>query len=81
MSRCLPLNPSTLIRYGLPEASHVILSVFNTLGQRVALLVDEKQEAGYREVTFDASRLTSGMYFYRLQAGNFNSVKKMSLVK
>ena len=70
-----PFNPSTSIRYGLPEALHVILSVYNTLGQRVALLLDEKQEAGYHEVTFDASRLTCGMYFYRLQACNFTSVK------
>ncbi len=76
-----PFNPSTSIKYGIPEASHVQLSVFNTLGQRVALLVDEKQGTGYHEVTFDGSRLTSGMYFYRLQAGNLTGVKKMSLVK
>ncbi len=86
-----PFNPSTVIKYGLPQQSHVTLSVYNTLGQRVALLVDEKQEAGYHEVTFsakggsasggDGAGLTSGMYFYRLQAGNFTSVQKMLLVK
>ena len=57
------------------------LSIYNTLGQRVALLLDEKQEAGYHEVTLDGAMLTSGVYFYRLHAGNFTSVQKMLLVK
>ena len=76
-----PFNPSTSIKYGLPEASHVRLIVFNTLGQCVATLVDDEKDAGFHEVLFDGSKLTSGMYFYRLQAGNFTSVQKMSLVK
>ncbi|MDP2207860.1 MAG: T9SS type A sorting domain-containing protein [Bacteroidota bacterium] len=61
-----PFNPSTTIKYALPQASQVNLSVFNTLGQRVALLVDGKQEAGYHEMNLDASGFTSGVYFYRL---------------
>jgi len=84
-----PFNPSTIIKYALPYASHVNLSVFNTLGQRVALLVDGKQEAGYHEVTFEGSGLTSGVYFYRLQAHSINSqqandyieTKKLILMK
>jgi len=76
-----PFNPSTNIKYALSQASHVSLSVFNTLGQRVALIMDGKQEAGYHEVNFDASRLTSGVYFYRLQAGEYNETKKLILMK
>jgi len=76
-----PFNPSTNIKYALPQASHVSLSVFNTLGQRVALLVDGKQEAGYHEVNFNASGLTSGVYFYRIQAGEFTETKKLILMK
>ena len=76
-----PFNPTTTIKYALPQASHVSLSVFNTLGQRVALLVDGKQEAGYREVTFDASGLMSGVYFYRLQAVEYTETKKLILMK
>jgi hypothetical protein len=76
-----PFNPSTTIKYALPQASHVNLSVFNTLGQRVALLVDGKQEAGYHEVNFDASGLTSGVYFYRLQAVEYTETKKLILMK
>ncbi len=76
-----PFNPLTSIRYGVPEKSHVTMSVYNTLGQCVVLLVDEKQEAGYHEVTFDGSGLTSGVYFYRLQAGDFVQTKKLLLMK
>ena len=76
-----PFNPSTTIKYALPQASHVSLSVFNILGQRVASLVDGRQEAGYHEVNFNASSLTSGVYFYRLQAGNFVQTKKLILMK
>jgi hypothetical protein len=62
-----PFNPSTTIRYGLPGRSHVTLAVFNTLGQRVAVLQEGEQEAGYHESVFDASGLASGVYLYRLQ--------------
>ncbi|MDI6803916.1 MAG: T9SS type A sorting domain-containing protein [Bacteroidota bacterium] len=76
-----PFNPSTTIKYALPQASHVSLSVFNTIGQRVALLVDGKQEAGYHEVNFSAASLPSGVYFYRLQAGGYVETKKLILLK
>jgi hypothetical protein len=76
-----PFNPSTTINYGLPHKSSVSLAVYNTLGQRVALLVLGDQEAGYHEVRFDASGLSSGVYFYRLQAGDFVATKKLILLK
>lgn len=76
-----PFNPSTTIRYGLPRRSHVTLTVFNTLGQQVATLVEGEMEAGYHEVKFDASRLPSGVYLYRLQAGNHIEVKRGLLMK
>ena len=76
-----PFNPSTTIRYGLPRKSVVQLTVFNTLGQRVATLVQEEQEAGYHEVKFEASGLSSGVYFYRLTAGNFVQTRKLLLLR
>jgi hypothetical protein len=76
-----PFNPSTTIRFGLPERSHVLLTVFNTLGQQVATLVQGEQDAGYHEVRFDATGFSSGVYFYRLQAGNFLQTRKMALVR
>jgi hypothetical protein len=65
-----PFNPSTTIRFGLPKKSHVILSVFNTLGQQVASLVEGEREAGYHEVRLDGSGLASGVYFYRIRVRN-----------
>ena len=76
-----PFNPSTTIRYGLPQRSHVILTVFNSLGQQVALLVNETQDAGYNEVHFDGSAMASGVYFYRVQAGIFAQTKRLLLLK
>lgn len=76
-----PFNPTTVIKYSMPEQSRVILGIYNALGQRVALLVNEVQDAGFREVTFDGSRLSSGVYFYRLQAGSFIDTKKILLLK
>ena len=72
-----PFNPSTTIRYGLPRVSHVLPTVFNTLGQTVATLVNESEDAGNHDVRFDASGLASGVYFYRLQAGSFVRTKKL----
>jgi hypothetical protein len=76
-----PFNPSTTIRYGLPHRSTVQLTVFNTLGQQVATLVQGEQEAGYHEVRFDASGLSSGVYFYRLSAGTYVETRKLLLLK
>jgi hypothetical protein len=74
-------NPSTTIRYGLPNRSHVTLAVFNTLGQQVGLLVNGEVEAGYHEVKFDGAGLSSGVYFYRLSAGTYVETRKLLLLK
>ena len=76
-----PFNPSTTIRYGLANNSLVTLAVFNTLGQEVALLVSGEIKAGDHEVVFDASNLSSGVYIYRIHAGNFVSTKRMLVLK
>ena len=76
-----PFNPSTRFDYALPHDATVSLKIFNVLGEEVATIVSERQSKGYKSVNFDASRLASGVYFYRLQAGNFISVKKMLLMK
>ncbi|HEX7571848.1 MAG TPA: T9SS type A sorting domain-containing protein, partial [Bacteroidota bacterium] len=76
-----PFNPSTTIRYGLAGRTHVALTVFNTLGQRVATLVDEYQEAGYHDVRFDGGSLASGVYFYRLRAGTYEGTKKLIYIR
>jgi hypothetical protein len=75
-----PFNPTTVISYQLPTAGHVTLRVYNTLGQEVVTLVEGIQEAGLKSVTFDASRLPSGVY-YRLSVGSSSLQKKMTLVK
>ncbi len=76
-----PFNPSTTIRYSLSHTSVVQLSVFNTLGQQVAQLVNGDMEAGYHEVQFDGSELSSGVYFYRLRAGDFVETRKLVLMR
>jgi hypothetical protein len=76
-----PFNPSTTIRYGLPSRSHVTLTVFNTLGQQAATLVEGEQEGGVYEAVFDASGLASGVYLYRLQAGGFIQVRKLMVLR
>ena len=75
-----PFNPTTIIRYALSKRSVVSLSVFNTLGQNVITLVDEAQEAGNHEARFSGEGLASGVYFYRLQAGDFIQTKKLILL-
>jgi hypothetical protein len=76
-----PFNPSTKITFTLPKPEHSTLAVYNTLGQRVATLLNTKMTAGSHDVTFDASALPSGIYFYRIQAGEFSQVRKMMLLR
>jgi hypothetical protein len=76
-----PFNPGTTIRYGLPKRSRVTLTVLNTLGQQVAFLVQGEKERGYYEVKFDASHVASGVYFYRLEAGDYTATKKLLLLR
>lgn len=76
-----PFNPTTVIRFGLSQRSQADLSVFNTIGQQVAVLFQGEAAAGYHHVKFDGSNLASGVYFYRLQAGDFVSTKRMLVLK
>jgi hypothetical protein len=84
-----PFNPSTTIKYSIPtviasgttQSQLVTLRVYDILGNEIATLVNEEKPAGSYEVNFDASRLTSGIYFYKLQAGSFVATKKMILLR
>jgi hypothetical protein len=76
-----PFNGTTTIKFGLPRPSSVSLAVFNTLGQLVAELVNGYLEAGYHTVTFSSQGLSSGLYFYRLQAGDFVETRKLVIVR
>jgi photosystem II stability/assembly factor-like uncharacterized protein len=76
-----PFNPSTKISWQSPVGSHQTIKVFDVLGNEIATLVDEYKPAGRYEVEFDASRMASGIYFYKLRAGDYTAVKKMLLIK
>lgn len=76
-----PFNPATTIEFAVPSESHVTIDVYNAIGERVATLLDEPRGAGYHRVSFDASSLPSGLYLYRMSAGQFTSVRKMLLMK
>ena len=76
-----PFNPMTEIGYALSQRSNVTLRVYNILGIEVATLVSKVQEAGKHYVFFDASKMSSGIYFYRLEAGSVVITKKMALIK
>ncbi len=76
-----PFNPLTMISYQLPVNNHVTLKVFDALGREVATLVNEIKEAGTYNVQFDGTKLSSGIYFYTLKAGNFATTKKLLLMK
>jgi hypothetical protein len=76
-----PFNPATVIMFDLPQQTEVRLDVFNIMGQRVATLADGIHQAGRHTVEFDASRLSSGIYIYRLQAGAVSMTRKMTLIQ
>ena len=76
-----PFNPSTTIKFSIPVEADVKLNVYNTLGQEVAEVLNARLTEGYHEAEFDAGLLTSGIYFYRLEADKFVDVKKMIIIK
>jgi hypothetical protein len=76
-----PFNPNTVIGYQLPVNSYVTIKVYDMLGREAATLVDERKDAGIYEAKFDASMLTSGVYFYKLCAGNYSQTRKLLLIK
>ncbi|MFA6456955.1 MAG: T9SS type A sorting domain-containing protein [Bacteroidota bacterium] len=76
-----PFNPSTTINYSLPKSDRTTLKIYDILGKEVATLVNGSQEAGQYSVQFKAPQLSSGVYFYRLESGSFNIVKKMMFIK
>ena len=76
-----PFNPQTFIRFQIPSAEHITLTIYNVQGEEVAVLVDEFKPAGAYEVDFDGRDLTSGVYLYRLQAGNWQETRKLVLTR
>ncbi|MCF6271305.1 MAG: T9SS type A sorting domain-containing protein [Melioribacteraceae bacterium] len=76
-----PFNPTTVISYSIPTASHVIVKVYDVLGKTITTLVDKSQETGSYKVIFNATELSNGIYFYKINAGEFISIKKMLLLK
>ena len=75
-----PFNPTTTIKYLIPEISFITIKMYDVLGNEVATVVNEEKAAGNYEVEFDASKLSSGVYFYQLRAGSFIETKKMVLL-
>ena len=76
-----PFNPSTTIKYKIPNESRVIIKIFNVIGREVATILNATQNAGSHQVEWNAKSFSSGIYFYRIQAGNFTSTKEMLLIK
>ena len=76
-----PFNPNTSISYSIPENAFVTLKIYDVLGNEVEVLINEQKESGNYQIDFNASELSSGIYYYTLTAGNFTSTKKMSLIK
>ena len=76
-----PFNPATKIQYDVPNQSHVRIAIYDVLGRQVQVLVNEELSAGRHTVDFDATRLASGVYIYRMEAGSFVQTRKMMLVK
>lgn len=76
-----PFNPSTVIKFAVPERSMITLKVYDIIGREIAILINEERDAGWYEQSFDASALSSGIYIYRLSAGSKVFSKKMMLIK
>lgn len=76
-----PFNPVTNIKYNLPKTAFVTITVYNALGQTVTVLVNQTEKAGLHVTSLSGSNLSSGIYYYRIQAGDFTKVKKMVLMK
>jgi len=76
-----PFNNSSVIRYSIPKSSQVTLKIFNALGEEIETLINEEKPIGTYELTWNAANLSSGIYFYRIQAGSFVQIKKMILLK
>ena len=76
-----PFNPVTTIKYSLPQTGYTTLKIYNSVGEEMATLVNNVKETGTHEVKFDASFLSSGVYYYRLESENFSKTKKMILIK
>lgn len=76
-----PFNPTTILSYDLKTDAKVKLTVYNLVGQVIQVLADEYQQAGFYEITFDANQLPAGVYLYKLQVGEYSSVKRMTLIK
>ncbi len=76
-----PFNPTTTIQYSVPKDGNIKLTVYNPIGQEIAVLVNREVKAGSYEVKFDASRLTSGIYLYKIEAPGYNAIRKMLVLK
>jgi hypothetical protein len=76
-----PFNPSTIIKYSVPQTSHVQIKVFDVLSNELEILVNEEKPVGTYELNWNANRLSSGVYFYRIQAGSFVQTRKMILLR
>ena len=76
-----PFNPTTIIKYQIPEISFVTIKIYDVLGNEIASVVNEEKSEGSYEVEFDGKKLTSGIYFYRLQADTYVETRKMVLIK
>jgi hypothetical protein len=76
-----PFNPTSKIKFGLPESGKILLEIYNTLGERVATLIDREMSAGYHEVEWNASGFTSGIYLYKITTQDYAAVKKMMLLR
>ena len=76
-----PFNPTTTIKFALPVTANLSLNVYNTLGEKVAEIFNGELEEGYHEMMFNASGLSSGIYFYKIESENYTATKKLMLLK